>query len=269
MNLPISAGRLLRDSQATRTKHFGMLAITAAALTLTGCTVPPAITPDDVWLVSPITFDNAVDGEPRNLTDVTYSTHSITGDTAGGFWTESAGSWLHIDGDGHTLRRFNDVLMIEVNSISAVSPTVLVVSRQGGGLSSGIYLFDTADGTWTPVADSDAASGDVAALGDGPVVNKSGDLVTTTPSSAVVVEANWMLDSGSPEAREILATKGACHPTTGRQLTVEKDERIAALPFSCGASAAVWVSETSFVVAIGDEGGTVLARVTMPKNWAR
>ena len=345
-----------------RATRFGTAAIMLVAVCITGCTTAPVSVPDDAWLVSPISYDNAMNGEPTNRIDVTYSMQKMTGDTAGGFWTESAGSWLHIDRHGEA-RRFNDENLIRVHAISAISPTVLAVSREEGGQPAGLYLFDTDDGSWSLVVTAVMAMGDVVALSDGRVVfidypvgppprwpgmaaepgefpmpysilsidstgetstligpeagligsaveldagpdgtlyvgtesetfvidgngirspvaahhpsdpvlavSPSGALLTVTPLGSDSTEAEWVLDSGSAEAREVVAAKGKCQPGNSLPLTITMDEKAATLPFSCSAGAATWVSDNSFVVSIGDEGGTVLARVTLPANWGR
>lgn len=133
--------RIVRDAGAMRAKWFGTAAITLVMVGITGCTTAPVPVPDDAWLVSPISYDNAMDGEPANRIDVTYSMQKMTGDTAGGFWTESAGCWLHIDRYGEAASRFNDDSSIRVHGISAISPTVLAVSREDGGRPAGLYLL--------------------------------------------------------------------------------------------------------------------------------
>jgi hypothetical protein len=352
----------VRDAGAMGAKWFGALAIGLVVVSITGCTAAPMPVPDDVWLVSPIRYDNAMDGETGNPIDVTYSMQKMTSDTAGGFWTESAGSWLHIDRHGEAVRRFNDELLIRVHAISASSPTLLAVSREEGGQPAGLYLFDTDNGSWTLVAASAAAMGDVVAQSDGRLVfvdypegppprwpgmaaepgelpmpysifsvdstgetstligpeaglmgsaveldaapdgtlyvstesetfviggdgirsqvashqpshpilavSPSGALLYVAPSEIAGADVEWMLDSGSAEAREVMSVKGKCQPGNSPPLTVTMKENAATLPFSCSAGGAVWVSDTSFVVSIGDEGGTVLAKVTLPADWA-
>jgi hypothetical protein len=109
----------------------------------------------------------------------------VTSDTAGGVWTESAGSWLHLNGRGETERRFNDLeSMLAVRGLAAESPTSLIVSRshRGNPLSpqSGLFRFDSTAATWVKIDGSveggpDAPSssnstGDVAVSSDGRIV---------------------------------------------------------------------------------------------------
>lgn len=339
-------------------KWWGVLAISLVVGGISGCAPTPV--PDDAWLVSPISYDNAFDGAQENRTDVTYSMPNMTGDTAGGFWTESGGSWLHIDHKGDALR-FNELSLVEVRGLSAITPTLLAVTREGGGQPAGLYVFDTDERTWMPKVTSGSATGDVVALSDGrmvfvdypqgapprwpgmpgqpgenlmpysimsvdrdgqqitligpeaglaaaavaldstpdgalyastesesfmisadgtrsqvtphqlarPVlaVGPSGALLSVAPSESGSPEAEWVINSGSSEARDVLAVKGHCQPGISPPLSVAMDGRVATLPFSCSAGGATWGSETSFVVSIGDEGGTVLAKVSLPEDW--
>ncbi|GGF03263.1 hypothetical protein [Mycetocola zhadangensis] len=138
-------------------------------LLLGGC----ASVPTAAWRVAPIEYDNGVDGREDRI-DVTYPMANITSDTAGGLWTESAGSWLHLDENGNTLRRFNADMFMTVHGISAVSPTMLAVSRTDRedvtGSSSGLFLFDTDAGTWDAVDVDSRTTGDVAVDGTGRIV---------------------------------------------------------------------------------------------------
>ena len=116
-------------------------------------------------------YDNGV-GSRADRTDVTYPMSNITSDTAGGLWTESAGSWLHLDESGNTLRRFNAGMLMTVYGISAVSSTVLAVSRTDredvNGAGSGLFLYDTDAGTWDAV--DVGSTGDVAVDATGRIV---------------------------------------------------------------------------------------------------
>lgn len=142
----------------------------AALLGLTACSATPA----DPWLITPIEYDNAMDGQAMSRIDVTYAMRHLSDDTAGGLWTESSGSWLHLDESGETVSRFNDELLFTVHGISAVSPTVLAVSRTRrdgvGDTGSGLFLFDTAARSWERVEVAAASVGDVVVADDGRIV---------------------------------------------------------------------------------------------------
>lgn len=138
------------------------------SLAMTACATAPV--PDNTWTVSPLSYDNAMAGQPESYTDVTYPMGNMRADTAGGFWTESAGSWLHIDSQGDTVRRFNGDPQIAVHGFSAISPTTLVVSREGGGQPEGLYVFDTDHSSWAAISTSGTPIGDVIVVGDGRLV---------------------------------------------------------------------------------------------------
>lgn len=134
-------------------------------LALSAC----ASIPDEAWVVEPIRYDNALDGEDRvDMIDVTYSMGNLTGDTAGGFWTESAGSWLHIASDGEALRRFNlggAERFTTVRGIAALSPTELVVSHDVLEPDRVLSRFDTATMSWQNIPAEGHWIGDVAVVG--------------------------------------------------------------------------------------------------------
>lgn len=134
-----------------------------ALVLLGGC----ASVPPNAWQLSPIEYDNAMNGGRADRIDVTYPMGNITTDTAGGLWTESAGSWLHLDEDGNALRRFNDETFMTVHGISAVSPTVLAVSRTDrenvSGPGTGLFLYDTDEDTWEAMKVDATSTGDVVA----------------------------------------------------------------------------------------------------------
>ena len=144
--------------------------VLASLLGLSACSAVPA----DSWLISPIEYDNAMDGQATARTDVTYAMHHLSDDTAGGLWTESSGSWLHLDENGDTLSRFNDDLLFTVHGISAVTPTVLAVSRtrrgEIGGADSGLFLFDTGSRSWEKLEVAASSIGDVVVADDGRIV---------------------------------------------------------------------------------------------------
>ena len=320
--------------------------------------------PPTSWRVVPIEYDNAPDGGPEDRIDVTYSMTNMTQDTAGGFWTESAGSWLHLNSHGDTLRRFNDEMFTRVHGISAISPSVLAVSRTGKAgteIETGIYLYDTEAETWTPV-DVDATTiGDVAAGADGrlvfvdflgamvpegamtplesaymrpfairtvaragqqttvlgaesgvtaaavaididpagtvyvsteretfaigadgtrspiatypprkPVlaVNSVGDVLTGAPPNTDATERfiDWKMVRASSPARGVMAKKGDCSQSGEQGIRILSGDESTSLPFSCNTNGAVWLNDTMFVLSIGDESGTILARVTPPEE---
>jgi len=103
------------------------------------------------------------------MIDVTYPMPHITGDSVGGFWTESAGSWLHIDDAETATRRFNlegEKAFLRVRGISAMNSSTLVVSgHMDGDRQGALGLFDTTAMTWTPIATDASFVGDVAVVG--------------------------------------------------------------------------------------------------------
>ena len=333
----------------------------ALLVSLSACSVSP-----DSWRVAPIEFDNALDdnaldGGVEDRIDVTYSMANITADTAGGFWTESGGSWLHLDRNGDTQSRFNDEDFSTVHGISAVSPTDLVVSRTDRadalGSGTGIFRFDTQAGTWTRVEVEPTSIGDVVAEADGRIlfvdflggtvpgvfgdpsgsdqpkpfairaidasgrqttvldaesglsatavaidtdstgtvyvgtdretftvnvdgvltslgahssrmpvlaVSPAGDVLAGSSTAAEATDLDWTLVRGSSKARDVMADKGDCSRSADGGLVILQAGLPTGLPFSCGAKGAAWVTETAFVLSIGDEAGTILVRVTPP-----
>ncbi|TFB61854.1 hypothetical protein E3N86_07390 [Cryobacterium sp. Hz7] len=343
--------------------HRSWLSIWGAAVVLASLSACSYVPPTS-WRVVPIEFDNALDVGPEDRIDVTYSMTNMTQDTAGGFWTESAGSRLHLNSAGDTLRRFNDEMFTRVHGISAISPSVLAVSRTGKAgteIETGIYLYDTDAETWTPV-DVDATTiGDVAAGADGrlvfvdflgemvpegamtplesafmwpfairtvakngqqttvlgaesgvtaaavaididpagtvyvsteretfaigadgtrspiatypprnPVlaVNAVGYVLTAAPTNTDATERpiDWKMVRASSPARGVMAKKGDCPQSSEQGIRILTGEESTSLPFSCNTNGAVWLNDTTFVLSIGDESGTILARVTPPEE---
>jgi hypothetical protein len=124
-----------------------------------------------IWQVAPLEFDNALDhgasGVGAELTDVTYSMNHITGDTLGGFWTESAGSWLHIDAEGQTASRFNSDISVRVEGLAALTPTLLAVAHGSytgfeQATRSTVSTFDTATKNWVELPLQASSVGDLA-----------------------------------------------------------------------------------------------------------
>jgi len=159
-----------------------ILAVGGAATLLVGlgaCSAVPE-TPDG-WRVAALEFDGALEGSPEAVTDVTYSMSIASDDTEGGFWTESAGSWLHVTADGDATRRYNtsdeftaEHGAISVRGISASSPTMLVVSKTAGddafGPESGLFWYNTSDETWSRAHPDAITTGDVDVDADGRIV---------------------------------------------------------------------------------------------------
>jgi hypothetical protein len=213
---------------------------------LSGCTaVPP-----NAWRVAPIEYDNAMDGDPKDRTDVTYPMANITTDTAGGIWTESAGSWLHLDENGDTLRRFNAEMFVTVHGISAVSPTVLAVSRTDRenpwGAGSGLFLFDTDDETWENVEVDATTAGDV-------VVDAEGRIVFVDYLGAMVPGAmDYSIEDDAPIPFAIRAIDA-----NGEQTTVlGEDARLSATTVAIDTDSAgtVYVSTDRETFSVGVDG---------------
>ena len=291
-----------------------------------------------------LTYDNSTSSDTTSMIDVTYSMGNMTGDTAGGFWTESASSWLHISADGATAHRFNLTGSQPgnvVNAIAAVSPTELVVSHGAVGPDQALSRFHVDEQSWEPIAAEGDWIGDVAVVAGSiyyvrytapPVVPTSftveridpnGEQSTRTPANEtfiaesaaiaadldgtlyVVTESErfvldpqgtvlsrseiaterpivalspngtplwsgadtptgepWHIVSGSDEAKAIIAKHSEC---TDGGLTIGPDADAADVPFLCEASAAVWLNDSSFVIAAGNETGTVLARAQIKR----
>ncbi len=109
--------------------------IVTGILVVSGCTPEPVVGPDD-WGLEPIPFQNSVTGsgphaEPVGRPiDLAYGMHVLSADGAGGFWTVSSGSWLHVDENGETLARFDTEPGDALSQIAAMAPmseTELVV----------------------------------------------------------------------------------------------------------------------------------------------
>jgi hypothetical protein len=82
------------DRRMTTRRGLACFGIAAAVtLLLAGCT-PPA---PGSWQLSPLTVGDGASGEEG---DITFGVWNISDDTAGGVWTESAGSWLGVSADG-------------------------------------------------------------------------------------------------------------------------------------------------------------------------
>jgi hypothetical protein len=116
-------------------------------------------------------------------------------------------------------------------------------------------------------------------------VNAAGDVLmpsassTTTENGSAEEIDDWTVTDGSDEARDVLDAHRACadaeapHPGAPAPTTLSLMRNsgssdaatVTVLPFSCGA-APIAFEDSMFVLAIGDEAGTVLARVTPPEQ---
>ena len=150
------------------TRAMASVAIAVTCVALSGCSASDP----SIWHVAPLSFDNTLDGGSvgtgSNFTDVTYGMDQITGDTIGGFWTESAGSWLHIDADGRTASRFNtENTEGSIEGLAALTPTLLAVAHGPHvgfetATRSTVSTFDTITKNWTEVALRASSVGDLA-----------------------------------------------------------------------------------------------------------
>jgi hypothetical protein len=114
-------------------------AVLAAIALASGCTPRPAVGPDD-WILEPIPFQNSSAGVGAEAVpagqpiDLAFGMHVLSADGDGGFWTASAGSWLHVAADGKTLARFTtepgDPLS-RIGAMASLSATELVVVQGG------------------------------------------------------------------------------------------------------------------------------------------
>lgn len=155
------------DLAVQRFQRSGLAAAVACIALLTSCTSTP---PPDAWVIAPIEYDNTMDGAVgRDMTDVTYPMPHIASDSVGGFWTESGGSWLHIDEDGEATRRFNldgENAYLRVRGMASISPSQLVVSgHMDGEWEGGLWMFDTTQMAWTSIPTDGKVIGDVAVVG--------------------------------------------------------------------------------------------------------
>lgn len=119
----------------------------AVVMLMAGCTSAPAA---DTWLLSPLTLNDESQGE----SDIDYVIWNISDDTAGGVWTESAGSWLGVAADG-AITRFNEETRYGTTAldIAALNSTMLYVLRPlGSGVqNTTVELFDTGTRASEPV----------------------------------------------------------------------------------------------------------------------
>ncbi|WP_157962562.1 hypothetical protein [Homoserinimonas sp. OAct 916] len=145
-----------------------VLASIVVAVTVFGVTACSPAPSDDSWVLSPIRYDNRANGDPgpREMIDTPY-TMTLIGDTAGGFWGISLGSYLHIDEAGTAVSRFNLADDDPHGSVAAVTPTTLVMASGVPGLSNSgsILLIDTESMSWEEVHRDSRQLGDIATTG--------------------------------------------------------------------------------------------------------
>jgi hypothetical protein len=107
----------------------------AAIMLVSGCAPKPTAGPDD-WTLEPIPFQSSFAGVGTEAVpagqpiDLASGMHVLSADGDGGFWTASAGSWLHVGADGETLARFTTEPGDPLSQIGAMAPlsaTELVV----------------------------------------------------------------------------------------------------------------------------------------------
>lgn len=125
----------MRGRGGARRRMLRGAAVVAAIMLVSGCTPQPAAGPDD-WTLAPIPFQSSFTGSGRDAApagqpiDLAYGMHVLSADGAGGFWTASSGSWLHVGADGTTLARFTTEAGDPLTRIGAMVPlsaTELVV----------------------------------------------------------------------------------------------------------------------------------------------
>jgi len=128
-------------------------ALLASSVLLLGSGCAPTVGSDD-WTLEPITWESSSFGD----IDVAFAMSIVTPDGEGGFWSGSAGSWLHVGADGDTLAQFTidaDHPLRGVDHTAALSPTTLLVTRgtEGPYAASDLSIveMDTREFTDVPV----------------------------------------------------------------------------------------------------------------------
>lgn len=180
----------------TRRAGASLLTLAAATALLAGCTPPPVPPGPDDWMLEPIAIDTHVISQPGEaplggtaqntdvgagadaLADVSFSMTLLASDSAGGFWAESAGSFLHVGKDGETLARFtgeHDDRLSQVTAMASSSPEELVVAR--AGTAPAIAVLDTTTMTMHDVPNTAAGGGDSPLFQYVDVATRDGDAI--------------------------------------------------------------------------------------------
>lgn len=225
----------------SRRRRFVAAALVTAATAggLVACAPEP---PTDAWVLTPISYDNRLDGDggaPEHI-DLTYPM-ALTGDTAGGFWGHSAGSFVHIDADGTAVRRFNLDPGAPSGMTVALNPTTLVMTSQTDArFTSSVVLFDTDTMTFSDLSDDTRTIGALAAHG--------GDV--------------YLAVYGFGEPTFTVETLSASAPGTPRQIGPAFDGH-GPLAIDVDDAGTVYVATESERIVISDEG-TILHREDVP-----
>lgn len=98
-------------------RRIAVAAVALLAVLTAGCTAPPD---PSAWLLEPVPFTPGHDAP----VDVAYAQDQLVPDGAGGFWSASSTTWLHVDATGTTLAHFN----IDVSEIGARMPLLAPLS---------------------------------------------------------------------------------------------------------------------------------------------
>ncbi|NYF26693.1 MULTISPECIES: hypothetical protein [unclassified Microbacterium] len=125
----------MQERGGARQRMLHGASVIAAIMLTAGCTPQQAVGPED-WTLEAIPFQSSSVGAGPEATpagepiDLAYGMRVLSDDGAGGFWTVSSGSWLHVGANGQTLTRFNtepEDPLSHVGAIAALSPTELVL----------------------------------------------------------------------------------------------------------------------------------------------
>lgn len=227
-----------------------------------GCSAAP---PPDSWVMTPISYDNRMDGDdgPPEIVDATYPM-ALTSDTAGGFWGASAGSFLHVDAEGVAVRRFNLEAGAPTGAIAAVSPTVLVMAtgERTPTYPGSVVLFDTEAMSWTDVHRDERALGDIAAHGDdvyvvayalGEPAFTIEKLPLTSPANPVPVGP--VFDGYSPVAIDVGSDGTLFVATDAERITLAADGTV---------QEREPVGSTNPVVSVNERGDAVWSGIVRP-----
>ncbi|MFK3677581.1 hypothetical protein ACI2IP_07610 [Microbacterium sp. NPDC090218] len=150
-----------------------LVVVVSAVIVLAGCTTPPPPPGPDDWTLEPIAIDTRVAWRPGetpptttppragDLADVSFSMTLLAADGDGGFWADSAGSFVHISGDGETLARFTgkaDDRLSQIIAMASSGDDELVVAR--AGTAPAIAVLDTTTMIMRDVPGTAAGGGD-------------------------------------------------------------------------------------------------------------